>query len=118
MAEKNAKDLQRSIVGVITSQGNLTVADIARRLGLRQHMVRYHLDQLLTSKKVALARMINYRVFDFQVVNVFFDLPRAGAKKGIEFLKGRPEVSWLSLNVWPRKLLTVKTRCAARPALA
>jgi DNA-binding Lrp family transcriptional regulator len=41
-------------------------------------------------------------VFGFQVINVFFDLPRAAAKQGLEFLKKRPEVLWLTQNVGPR----------------
>jgi DNA-binding Lrp family transcriptional regulator len=103
MADKSAKDIQRAIVGVTTSEGNLTVQEIARRVGLRPHMVRYHLDQLVASKRVLRACDVNLRVFGFQGINIFFDLPRAAAKRGIEFLREQTEVSWLAQNAGPRK---------------
>lgn len=114
MAERNAKDIQNAIVGVVTSRGNLTVTDIARRLSLRPHMVRYHLDQLVSTKRVLLGRKINYRAFGYQVFNVFFDLPRASARKGLESLKRRPEVIWLTQNVGPRQFeVTLVARTSA-----
>jgi DNA-binding Lrp family transcriptional regulator len=103
MAKSDSKDIQKAIVGVVTSGRNLTIQDIARHLNLRPHRVRYYLDQLLAEKKILLARRVNYRVFGYDVINIFFDLPQASAKRGLEFLKKRSETFWLAHNIGPQK---------------
>jgi DNA-binding Lrp family transcriptional regulator len=99
---KNAKEIQNKILGVLTSEGNLTVAKIAQRLSLRPHLIRYHLDQLFEHRQIKRVIFVNWPALGFQVFNIFFDLPRVSAKRALEFLEERREVHWLTKNIGPR----------------
>lgn len=99
---KNAKEIQNKILGVLTSEGNLTVAKIASRLSLRPHLIRYHLDQLFEHRQIKRVIFVNWPALGFQVFNIFFDLPRLSAKRALEFLEKRREVHWLTKNIGPR----------------
>lgn len=99
----NANELQKKIVGILTTEGNVTVSQLAKHLRVRPHSIRYQLDRLVETQSLVKSIMINQRALGYQVFNLFFDLPAARAKKAIEFLSGRDEVAWLAQNVGPRR---------------
>ena len=107
----DGNDIQRRIVGILTTQGNVTVQQLAKRLRVRPHSIRYQLDKLVESKSIEKAILINQRALGYQVFNLFFDLPHARSKKAVEFLKARKEVAWLTRNIGPlRYEMTVVVR--------
>lgn len=107
----DGNEIQRKITGILTTQSNVTVSLLAKRLRVRPHSIRYQLDKLVESKSLTKAIMINQRTLGFQVFNLFFNLPVARAKKGVEFLKGRKEVAWFTRNIGLRRYeMTVVVR--------
>lgn len=103
MAMKNANDIQLQILGILTTGGSRTITDLAKQLGLKPHVVRYQLDQLLVRRRIERAVMLNQRALGHHVFNVLFDLPRVSIKRTLEFLEKRTEVSWLAQNMGLRK---------------
>lgn len=100
---KNANDIQLQILGILTTGGSRTINDLAKKLGIKPHVVRYQLDQLLERRRIERAVMLNQRALGHHVFNVLFDLPRASIKRTLEFLEKRTEVSWLAQNTGLRK---------------
>lgn len=99
----DGKTLQNNIVGILTTQGNVTVSQLAKRLRVRPHSVRYQLDRLVQSKVIEKSILINQRALGYQVFNLFFDLPPSRAKKALAFLTARGEVAQLTQNIGPRR---------------
>ena len=99
----NASEVQRKILGILSISGNTTVQDLAKRLRLKPHIVRYQLAQMLESNSVTRETLINQRALGYQCFNVFFDLPRTAIKRGLSYLQSQPEVNWLASNVGPRQ---------------
>lgn len=99
----DGNEIQRKITGILTTQSNVTVSQLAKRLRVRPHSIRYQLDRLVESKSIEKAILINQRTLGYQVFNVFFNLSVARAKKAVEFLKGRKEVAWFTQNIGPRR---------------
>ncbi len=100
---KNANEIQLQILGVLTTGGSRTISDLSKQVGVKPHVVRYQLDQLLERRRVERAVMLNQRALGHHVFNVLFDLPRVSIKRALEFLERRPEVSWLAQNMGLRK---------------
>ncbi len=84
-------------------RGNITVAQLAKRLRIRPHSVRYHLTQLREVGTLGKSVAINQRRLGYQVFNLLFDLPRSRLEKAVNFLKGRQEVAWFTRNIGPRR---------------
>ena len=97
------EDIQLQILGVLTTGGGRTVADLTKTLGLKPRTVRYQLDQLLERHRIERAIMLNQRALGNHVFNVLFDLPRLSTVSALEFLEKRPEVSWLAENMGHRR---------------
>jgi len=107
----DGNEIQKRITGILTTQSNVTVSQLAKRLRVRPHAIRYQLDKLVESKSIEKAILINQRALGYQVFNLFFDLPHARSKKAVEFLKARKEVAWLTRNIGPlRYEMTVVVR--------
>lgn len=107
----DGNEIQKRITGILTTQSNVTVSQLAKRLRVRPHSIRYQLDKLVESKSLEKAILINQRALGYQVFKLFFDLPHARSKKAVEFLKVRKEVSWLTRNIGPlRYEMTVVVR--------
>jgi Lrp/AsnC family transcriptional regulator for asnA, asnC and gidA len=100
---RKLSDVQREILGILTVSGGITVEELAKRLGLKSHLVRYQTRALLESKRVNQAVLINHRALGYQPFNIFFDFPRDREERALSFLTSRPEVAWLCLNMGPRK---------------
>jgi len=100
---KNANDIQLQILGILTTGGSRTITDLAKKLSIKPHVVRYQLDQLLERRRIERAVMLNQRALGHHVFNVLFDLPRVSIKRALEFLEKRTEVSWLAQNMGLRK---------------
>jgi DNA-binding Lrp family transcriptional regulator len=100
---KNANDIQLQILGILTTGGSRTIIDLAKKLGIKPHVVRYQLDQLLERRRIERAVMLNQRALGHHVFNVLFDLPRVSTRRTLEFLEKRTEVSWLAQNMGLRK---------------
>jgi DNA-binding Lrp family transcriptional regulator len=96
-------DVQREILGILTVSGGITVEELAKRLSLKPHLVRYQTRALLESKRVHQAVLINHRALGYQPFNIFFDLPRDREERALLFLTSRPEVAWLCRNLGPRR---------------
>jgi DNA-binding Lrp family transcriptional regulator len=96
-------NLQKKILGILSRQGNLSAHQLAKRLRIRPHIVRYQLDKLLEMGTLDRHILINQRALGYQAFNVFFDLPRAREKKAVDFLKGRQEVAWFTRNIGARR---------------
>ena len=101
--EDAAEDLQLQLLGVLTTGGGRTVADLAKMLNMKAHTVRYQLDQLLERHQIERAIMLNQRALGHHVFNVLFDLPRSSTISTLKFLENRPEVSWLAENMGHRR---------------
>ena len=99
----DGNELQKKIVGILTTQGNVTVSQLAKRLRVRPHSVRYQLDKLVESKSLEKSILVNQRALGYQIFNLFFDLPASRARKGEEFLKNKEEVAWLTKNIGAQK---------------
>ncbi len=84
-------------------RGNITVAQLAKRLRIRPHTVRYHLTKLREVGSIGKSIAINQRQLGYQVFNILFDLPRSRLEKTVSFLKGRREVAWFTRNMGPRR---------------
>jgi DNA-binding Lrp family transcriptional regulator len=107
----DGNEIQLKITGILTTQSNVTVSLLAKRLRVRPHSIRYQLDKLVESKSLEKAILINQRTLGFQVFNLFFNLPVTRAKKATEFLKSRKEVAWFTRNIGPRRYeMTVVVR--------
>lgn len=100
---KNATEIQLQILGILTAEGSRTINDLAKKLAMKPHVVRYQLDQLLERRRIERAVMLNQRALGQYVFNVLFDLPRASIKRTLDFLERRTEVSWLAQNMGLRK---------------
>ncbi len=105
------KEIQKRIIGILTTQSNVTVPQLAKRLRVRPHSIRYQLDRLVESKSLEKAILINQRALGYQVFNLFFNLPHARSKQAVEFFKGREEVAWFTRNIGPQRYeMTVVVR--------
>ncbi len=102
-SEATAEDIQLQILGVLTTGGGRTVADLTKTLGIKPRAVRYQLEQLLERHRIERAIMLNQRALGHHVFNVLFDLPRMSTTSALKFLEQRPEVSWLAENMGHRR---------------
>jgi DNA-binding Lrp family transcriptional regulator len=100
---KTATEIQLKILGILTTEGSRTISELAKKLAMKPHVVRYQLDQLLEHRRIERAVMLNQRALGQHVFNVLFDLPRASIKRTLDFLERRAEVSWLAQNTGLRK---------------
>jgi DNA-binding Lrp family transcriptional regulator len=96
-------EIQRRILGILSSSGNVTGGELAKRLRLRPHVVRYQLTQMIEARAIREIVIVNPRALGYQCFNILFNLPRASVKKTLAFLQVQPEVSWLAMNVGPRQ---------------
>jgi predicted ArsR family transcriptional regulator len=61
----DGNELQKKIVGILTTQGNVTVSQLAKRLRVRPHSVRYQLDKLVESKSLEKSILVNQRALGY-----------------------------------------------------
>lgn len=98
----DGNDLQKKIAGILTTQSNVTVQQLAKRLRVKPHSIRYQLDKLVESQGLEKAILVNQRALGYQVFNLFFNLPASRVKKAVDFLSLRGQVAWLTKNIGPR----------------
>lgn len=103
LAKRNAADIQREILGALSTHGNRGVAELAALLRLKPHVVRYNLQILLEDRRICSALLVNHLALGYLPLNVFFDLPTRKEAKVLAFLESRPEVWWLTSVTGPRR---------------
>jgi len=103
LAKKHAAEIQREILGALSTQANRSVAELASLLQLRPHVVRYNLQILLEDRRINSSLLVNHRALGYSPLNVFFDLPTRKEAKALAFLESRPEVWWLTCVTGPRR---------------
>ena len=92
-------EIQRKIVALLSVKGNLSLAELAKHLRLKPHIVRYQLQLLIESKKLRRSVLFDHRSLGFRVCNFFFDLTSGSRQSVLNFLKKRREISWLAHNI-------------------
>jgi len=95
----DGNELQKKIVGILTTQGNVTVSQLAKRLRVRPHSVRYQLDKLVESKSLEKSILVNQRALGYQIFNLFLTFRRREREKARSFSRikrrwhGSPKIS-------------------------
>ncbi len=104
-------EVQRLILGFISTQEIVTIEELAKALKLKIHTVRYNLNQLLEQGNIKRVVRISSDRLGVTVYNFFFNLPKRRANAALEFLSKHRMVQWLAENSWERKYeMTIFTR--------
>lgn len=74
MSNQNHLDIQRKILGILSMRGNITDAQLAKRLRIRPHTVRYYLTKLREVGTIGTAVFIDQRRLGYHVFNLLFDV--------------------------------------------
>jgi DNA-binding Lrp family transcriptional regulator len=99
----NGAELKRKILGAISIHGNMSVAELAKYLRARPHVVRYNLDQLLQSGAINRSVLIDQRNLGLSICSIHFDIPTKAIAATLKFLCARREVCWLCQNTGERE---------------
>lgn len=102
-ARKSSTDIQREILGVLSTLADVSVTQLAALLRLKPHVVRYNLEALVEDGKISSTLFLNHRALGYHQYNIFFDLPSSKVDRVVSFFQGRPEVSWLTSVTGPRR---------------
>jgi DNA-binding Lrp family transcriptional regulator len=102
-ARKSSSEIQREILGALSTHGNRGVTELAALLQLKPHVVRYNLEALLEDRQIRSALLINHHALGHRPLNVFFDLPNRKESKALAFLESSPDVWWLTRVTGPRR---------------
>lgn len=100
MADGN--EIKRKIFGALSATGDLTISQLATMLRLKEHVVRYQLNQLLRSETIRRTVLVNQRALGMLVYTIFFDVPPASQEAVVAFLRKRREVWWLAIFNGPQ----------------
>jgi DNA-binding Lrp family transcriptional regulator len=103
IAKKHSAEIQKEILGILSTFANISVSELAALLQIKPHVVRYNLQTLLDSRRINASAFINHRALGLLAFNMFFDLPASKQAKALQFLGQRPEVSWLTTVTGPRR---------------
>jgi DNA-binding Lrp family transcriptional regulator len=99
----DGNEIKRKIFGALSASGDLTVSQLATMLRLREHVVRYQLNQLLRSETIHRTVLIDQRALGMLVYSIFFDVPPASQDAVITFFKKRSAVRWFAKFNGPQK---------------